>query len=271
MLNTLKTMLVDNWQWRMQIWNLARFELVKRSRGTLLSWAWFVIKPGMYIFCFWFALEIGLRGARAGATEGVPYILWLSSGIIPWFFMQEMIGGGCDVLHKFSYLVKKIKFPLSAISTIYTLSHLLVQLLLQACLLGIYVLCGMPFDIYMLQIPIAIVLMFLFWDLFSILFSQLTAFSKDLATLIKTLSTPFFWLSGVIFNLKAINIDWIQTLMNFNPVTFFCTIFRDALCEKMWFWEDPGLCTGFAVMFIVTTLGAGFVYKRLNREVADVL
>lgn len=264
-------MIVDNWEWRPQIWRLARFELVKKSRGTILSWGWFVIKPAIYIFCFWFALEIGLRGARSGATEGVPYILWLASGIIPWFFMQEMITGGSDVLHKFAYLVKKIKFPLSAISSIYTLAFLLIQLLLQACLMVLYFLCGMQLDIYLIQIPIALAIMFLFWDIFSIFVSQLTAFSKDMANLVKTLSTPLFWLSGVIFNLKAIDIAWIQTVMNYNPVTFFCTIFRDAYCEKMWFWEDPNLCAGFAVVFVVTLVLALFVYKQLNQEVADVL
>ena len=80
-----------------------------------------------------------------------------------------------------------------------------------------------------------------------------------------------FWLSGVIFNLKAIDIEWIQTLMNYNPVTFFCTVFRDAFCDKMWFWEDPALTSGFAVVFVVTLVLALFVYKQLNEEVADVL
>ena len=271
MLKTLATIIKENWEWRSQIWRLSKFEIVKKSRGTLLSWAWFIIKPAMYVFCFWFALEIGLRSARAGATEGVPYILWLASGIIPWFFMSEMISGGCDVLHKFSHLVKKIKFPQSAISTIFTTSHLLIQVMLQVCLIALSLVCGMQFDMYLLQIPIAILVMFFFWTIFSILFSQITAFSKDVANLCKTFSTPLFWLSGVIFNLKAVDIDWIQTIMNYNPVTFFCTIFRDALCDKMWFWEDVTLCSGFAVVFVVTLVLALFVYKRLNEEVSDVL
>ena len=103
------------------------------------------------------------------------------------------------------------------------------------------------------------------------MFSELTAFSKDLANLIKALTTPLFWLSGVIFNIKAVDIEAIQIVMQFNPVTFFCSIVRDALCDKMWFWEDPNLCSGFAVVFIVTFVLSLFVYKRLNQEVADVL
>lgn len=34
--------------------------------------------------------------------------------------MQDMLGAGIDVMHRYPYLVNKIKFPLSGISTIYT-------------------------------------------------------------------------------------------------------------------------------------------------------
>ena len=69
-MSTLGTILKDNWAWRKQIGRLALFELVKKSRGAVLSWSWFFIKPAMYIFCFWFALDIGLRvGSGAGASR----------------------------------------------------------------------------------------------------------------------------------------------------------------------------------------------------------
>lgn len=272
MLSTLRTILKDNWEWRRQIAHLAQFDLVKTSRGAVMSWSWFFIRPAIYIFCFWFALEVGLRaGSGMSLAEGVPYILWLAAGIIPWFFIRDMINTGCDVLHRYPYLVNKVKFPLSGISTIYTGSTMLVQLMLLAALFVIYFACGMPFDVYLLQVPIILILLFVFWDLFSIMMSPLSAISKDVANMMKALSTPLFWLSGVIFNVKAIPIDWVQVIMQFNPVTFFVVAFRDAFCDKVWFWEDPALLGGFAVVFCLTLLMALWVYKQLNEEVADVL
>ena len=61
MLNTLATILKDNWQWRKQIGHLAIFELMKQARGAVLGWAWLAVKPIVFIAVFWFALEIGLR------------------------------------------------------------------------------------------------------------------------------------------------------------------------------------------------------------------
>ncbi len=251
---------------------MALFELVKKSRGAVLSWAWFFIKPAMYIFCFWFALDIGLKVGSGNAAAGAPpYILWLSAGIIPWFFMQDMLATGIDVMHRFPYLVNKIKFPLSGISTIFTSATMLVQLMLVAALFVIYFACGQQLDLYLLQVPLLLVLMFFFWDLVSILFSQLSAMSKDVANLMHAMSTPFFWLSGVLFNIKTVNVDWIQVILYFNPITFFVTGFRDAFYDKVWIWDDPKMCLGFVVVFVVTLILACLVYKRLNEEVSDVL
>ena len=272
MFKTLSTILKDNWEWRKQISRLALFELVKKSRGAVLSWAWFFIKPAMYIFCFWFALDVGLRTGSGMADSGSgPYILWLCAGLIPWFFIQDMLGSGIDVYHRYSYLVNKIKFPLSGISTIYTSASMLVHLMLVVVLFAIFFLCGMKPSIYLLQVPLLLVMMFVFWDMASILFSQLSGISKDFANLMHALSTPFFWLSGVIFDVQSIPIDWIQTLLFFNPITFFTSAYRGAFYDNTWFWEDPVMLGGFAIVFVVTLVLMMVIYKKFNEEVADVL
>ena len=235
-----------------------------------MGWAWFLIRPTIYVLCFWFALEIGLRAARATAGDG-PYILWLMSGIIPWFFMSKMLGAGNDVLHKYSYLVNKIKFPLSAISTMHMVSHFIIQLVMQGIVLVVYFICGMGLDPYLLQVPPLLLLMALFWDMFSIMFSQLSAVSKDLKNIMSALSTPLFWLSGVIFNVKAISIDWVQIALCFNPISFFATGFRCAYYDKVWIWEDPTACLCFLAVFVLTLACMLFVYKRLSEEVVDVV
>ena len=182
-----------------------------------------------------------------------------------------MLGAGIDVMHRYPYLVNKIKFPLSGISTIFTGATMLVQLMLMAALFVIYFACGMSFDVYLLQVPVLLLMMFIFWDIVSIMFSQLSAISKDVKNLMNAMSTPFFWLSGVIFNVKSVPVDWIQVILYFNPITFFVTSFRGAFYDKTWFWEDPTLCLGFAVVFVVTLALALFVYGKFNEEVADVL
>ncbi|MCL1847090.1 MAG: ABC transporter permease [Coriobacteriia bacterium] len=269
MLKTLATILKDNWKWRKQIGHLAVFELIKKTRGAILNWAWLFIKPGIYMLVFWFALDIGLK---AGGTNSYPpYFLWLLSGIIPWFFMREILNIGSNVYHRFSYLVVKVRFPLSGISTINSLSALIVHLGLMVIVLIVYFSFGMPLDLYLLQIPFIIVVMFIFFNIFSVLTSQLSALSKDFSNLLKSIVTPLFWLSGIIFDIYQVNIDWIHTLLLFNPVTFFATAYRDALYTKSWVWENPSALLVFLFVFVLTLVIMLVVYKRLHKEVSDAL
>lgn len=270
-LSALGTILKDNWEWRRQIVKLAVFDLRRQSRGAVLSWIWFLVRPTVYIVCFWFALDVGLRAGDSVDPNGPPYILWLAAGMVPWFFMSKMIGPGIDVFHRYSYLVNKIKFPLSAISTLFVTSQMLIQLILQAAFFVWYLASGMPLDVYLLQVPVLILLMYIFFDFFSIMMSPLTAMSKDLKNFMGALSTPFFWLSGVIFDVKSIPFDWAQVILYFNPITFFVTAFREAYYEKVWVWEDPLQLIAFIAVFLVTIIMAAAVYKRFNQEVSDAL
>ena len=269
-MSTLGTILKDHWEWRDRIAKLSVFELKKKSRGAVLSWAWFFIKPAMYIFCFWFALEVGLRVGRSTGGDA-PYILWLCAGLIPWFFMQDMLNQGCDVLHRYPYLVNKIKFPISCISSIYTGATLIVHFFLVIVLFIMYFANGQPLDIHLLQVPLIMLIMFVFWTMFSIMFSQLSALSKDVANLMQAMSTPFFWLSGVIFDVSQIPIDWIQWILDFNPVTFFCVAYRDAFYNRIWFWEDVHALVCFGIVFVGTAILMVLIYSKFHEEVADVL
>ena len=272
-MKTLSTILKDNWEWRTQIFQLALFELKKRAQGAALGWIWLFAKPLVYIVVFWFVLAIGLRAERSVSGDN-PYFIWLMSGIIPWFYMSSMIGGGSDVLHHYRYLVNKVKFPISGISTLYSISSLIENLILVVILMVIYSLYGMAWDIYLIQIPIAIVLMFVFWTMVSVMLSQLSGISKDFGQLIGAFQQPLFWLSGILYEFTrfaAAGYGWISNVMLFNPITFFATIFRDATYYKVWFWSDPAFVGAFAVVFLLTLVVMCFVYAHFNEEVADVL
>ncbi len=272
-MSTLRTILKDNWEWRESIFQLAVFDIKKQARGTVLGWAWLLIRPLILIFVFWFALEIGLR-ADKDMPGDFPYFIWLISGLIPWYFMMEMLNSGSDVLHRYGYLVNRVKFPMSAISTVFTLSRLLINLMLMVILLLIYTIYGMPWDIYMLQIPLIIILMFLFWNTASIFTSQLSGMTRDFAQFMRAIRQPFFWMSGIIYSvdrLIAAGLDWVGTVLLFNPVTFFATALRKATCHKQWFWEDPAFFGAFLFVFALTAVLAILAYRRFNEEIPDVL
>ena len=271
MLQALFEILRDKWERRGQVVRLARFELLKRSSNSVLSWAWLLIKPLVTIFCYWFTIYIGFRHGRDLGEGAPPYILWLTAGVIPWFFMSEILNGGTDLMHTYSYLVDKVRFPLAAIPSVYAVTSLAVQLVLQLLLLGTYFACGQTIGLHLLQAPFLIVLMFLFWDMVSLLFSLLSAINQGVSNFIKALATPIFWLSGVIFNMESLSIAWLRHLLYLNPVTFFVTSFRRVFYYQTWLWERPWQLVGFAISFLFVAAATALAYRQFAKEVPDVL
>ena len=85
-------------EYKNQVVKLAKSDLQKTYRGAALGWAWAIIKPTVTIFVYWFAFAIGLRMSKD--VNGYPYFLWLIAGVVPWFYMSEMITGGTDCIRK---------------------------------------------------------------------------------------------------------------------------------------------------------------------------
>lgn len=269
MLGALRDILSENWQWRHQIASLAVFDIKKTCRGAVLGWAWLFVKPLTYIAVFWFALELGLKAG--GSNTDYPYILWLSAGLIPWFFMQDMLNTGSNVYRRYPFLVNRIHFPLAAISTFYAVSLFIVYLALMGLLLVACLVKGVGLSVYTLQlIPVA-VLMLLFFICFSIMTSPLSAISKDFSNLLKAFSTPLFWISGIIFDVSSLPFAWLHHVLSFNPITFFATATRASLCENYWLWEKPEMLAAFVVVFALTLFAAAAAYGKLRKDVADVL
>ena len=53
--------------------------------GSYFGTVWAFIQPVVTICVYWFVFGLALRG---GADRGVPFVLWLVAGLVPWFFFS---------------------------------------------------------------------------------------------------------------------------------------------------------------------------------------
>lgn len=268
-MNTFIGIIKDHIQYKQQIFKLAKADLVKTYRGAALGWAWAIIKPAVTIFVYWFAFQIGLRAGKD--VEGFPFFLWLIAGLIPWFYINDMLTQGTESIRKYSYLVTKMKFPIATIPTFVSISKLMVNLFLIIVMIFIFIFMGYTPDIYIIQLPIYILLSFLLFTVFSLLSSLLACMSKDFLNLLKSLVTAVFWLSGIVWNVNTIDIPWLKTLLKANPVTYIVEGFRNCFIHKTWIWESPKTLLCFLAILVVLTVIAVILYKKLRKEIPDVL
>jgi len=141
------------------------------------------------------------------------------------------------------------------------------------CLIAIliFALWGFKPDVYMLQVPIYMFMMWLFFEAWALFAGMLAAISKDFLNLVKSCVQALFWMSGVIYDVNKINHTTVRTILKFNPVTVISSGYRKAFIYKEWFWEDKIELLGYATTLIIVTLLALWAYKKLRKEIPDVL
>ena len=138
-------------------------------------------------------------------------------------------------------------------------------------MIAIYLISGYGLDLYCLQIPLYFFAMALFFNLWGIFASLLAAVSKDFLNLIKSIILALFWISGIMYDVNKIDITWIKEIMLWNPITIVVNGYRNSLVYKQWFWEAPLELVRLGVMFIIMFALATVIYKKLKKDVPDVL
>lgn len=268
-MEAIKLIIEEHKAYSKQLFKLAKSDLLKTYRGAALGWAWAVIKPMITLFVFWFAFTVGLRAGKP--VEGYPYFLWLVAGFLPWFFMQEMITGGAGCIRQYKHLVTKMKFPISIIPTFYNISHLYVHFALLVISILLFACFGYLPDVYYLQIPFYMLLMVLFFTVWSLLAGMLSAMSRDFQNLVRACSTAVFWMSGIIYNINKIHNPIIRLLLKFNPVTVIANGYRYSFIYKQWFFEDKIELLCYLVTLLVFTTLAMRAFRKLRKEIPDVI
>jgi len=268
-MRNLINILKEHFEYRHQILKMAKADLTKTYRGAALGWSWAVIKPTVTIFVYWFAFAIGLRMSKD--VNGYPFFLWLIAGIVPWFYMQDMISSGTDCIRKYSYLVTKMKFPVSTIPTFISISKMLVELILLALVIIIYIGFGYSPDIYYLQILFYLLLAFALFTGWALFAAPIGAMSKDFVNLVKSFITAIFWLSGILWDPEKVKILWLKKILRLNPVTYLCTGFRNCFINKIWFWEQPKRLLYFLIALVIIWALGIWSYKKFRKEIPDVL
>lgn len=265
----LKEIIKEHFEYRKQLLKLAKSDIIKTYKGAALGWSWAIIRPAITIFVFWFAFSIGLR--KGQPVEGYPFFLWLIAGMIPWFYMRDMITGGAGSLRKYRFLITKIKFPICTIPTFISLSLFAVHIGLLLIMIGIFIGFGYMPDIYYLQLPFYMLLMLMFFTAWGLFGGTLSAMSKDFLNLVKALTTALFWLSGILYNANDIDQEWIKNILLFNPITLIANGYRNSFIYKQWFWENPQELLNFAIVYVVMVVLAVWSYKKLRKDIPDVL
>ena len=267
--HTVKEFTRDSWNSRAITWQLSFQKIVKEYKGTGLGVVWAVLQPLVFVFIFWFAIEVGLRGGR-DVGEEFPFFFWLIPGIFAWRVITVAIGSGGNSIRENANLVTKVVFPKITIPQFVILSLFIVHVVVMLFAMAIFIAFGYPPTIYWLQLVYAVAVNFIFCLIVAVLLSAITAFSKDFLQFVRMIMTGLFWFSGIIWPLS--NLDGLLAIaIKLNPIAYVVETYRWSMIYHTWFWEHPTWSAYFWGLMLVHAIIAIVIWGRTSRHFADVL
>ncbi len=265
---------------RKLIAKLAKNDFKQKFAGSTLGIIWGFVQPVITVLVYWIVFEKALKqeGVVVGETN-FPYVLLLSTGIIPWFYFAEVLSSGTIVLQEYNYLVKKVVFPINVLPVVKAVSSLFVHVffVLFTVLLTLALGCGI--SPYVLQLIYYSFAMMIFVIALIYLTSALCVFFRDMAQLINIFlqvaiwATPIMWKFDLV--LKEIELGHISPviayILKLNPMYYITSGYRDSFIYKVGFWSHPLLTGYFWIVTIIMFALGTHVFKKLQPQFADVI
>ena len=257
------------YQNRKLVLSLAKNDFKTKYAGSYLGIVWAFIQPIVTILVYWFVFSVGLK---AGTVSDYPFVLYLVSGIIPWFFFQDALNGGTNALIEYNYLVKKVVFKISILPIVKIISALFVHVFFVAFALLLCACYGYTPSLYTLQIIYYSVCTFLFVLGLVYATSAIVIFFRDLAQIIGIFLQVGVWLTPIMWDIDMLSSHpWLIKLFKLNPMYYVVTGYRDSMLGHVEIWNHASWTIYFWVVTILLFGLGSVIFKRLKPHFADVL
>ncbi len=259
-------------QSRHLIWKLAKNDFKKRYAGSYLGAVWAMAQPVVTVAMYYIVFDKVMNSASTAFRDGVevPFVLFLTAGLVPWFYFSEALSSGTSALLEYNYLVKKVVFKISILPLIKIIAATFIHIFFAGVLLIVAAIYGYYPTVYTIQLVYYSFCLFVFVLALSYTTCSVVVFFRDLSQIIGIVLQIGMWATPILWNIDSLNESWV-TILKINPLVYIVNGYRSAIYERTWFFEDF-----YSTMYfwIVTALLFGFgalVFKRLKVHFADVL
>lgn len=263
---------VELYQNRRLVWRLSRNDFKKRYAGSYLGTIWAMVPPIVTVAMYWVVFDrIFGSGPQVTYTGGeVPYVLFLTAGLVPWFFFSDAVMGGMTSLMEYNYLVKKVVFKVSILPIIKVTAAMFVHIGFSVVLVLIAAFYGYTPTVYTLQLFYYTFCEYVFILGLSYATCAIVLFFRDLQNLVSIMMQVGMWATPILWNINTLR-EKYKPFIKLNPMTYIVEGYRSAVYEQQWFWEHFYSSTYFwivtALLFVVSAL----IFKKLKPMFADVM
>lgn len=261
---------VELYQNRHLIWKLSKNDFKKRYAGSYLGAVWALAQPVVTVVMYYIVFNIIMPQRVPSGSVEVPFVLFLTAGLVPWFYFSEALANGTNALLEYNYLVKKVVFKISILPIIKIIAATFIHVFFVAILLVLAALCGYFPTIYTLQIIYYSFCMFVFVLALAYSTCAVVVFFKDLSQIINIALQIGMWATPILWNINDVSEKWVS-ILKLNPLVYIVNGYRSAIYEKEWFFRDFFSTMYFWIVTVVLFGIGALVFKRLKVHFADVM
>lgn len=262
-MNFLK-LLVQN---RRLIVTMARREFTNQYVGSWLGIVWTFIQPMVMICVFWFVFSVGFKSRP---MNDVPFVVWLTAGMAPWFAFADIVTGCTGVITNHAHLIKKTVFPSQILPVVKLTASFVTHAVFLLILVVLIVMQGLPISLFYLQFfyyffALSLLVLGLGWGL-----AALRPFLSDIGHVVAICVQIGFWATPIFWDINIMPAK-VQFWLKLNPMFYVVQGYRDTFIGFVPFWHHPVYTlyfwgVTFCLLFVGTT-----VFRRLKPQFADVL
>jgi len=255
---------------RVLIQNLVGRELKARYRGTVLGFLWSFVNPLLlmivYTVVFGFIIQ---PKDPAFNSNPIIFALYLFCGVLPWTWFSSSSIESANILMIQGNLIKKVLFPTEVLPTVVVTSNFInflfgVPILLAAKVLITLLVPGAPpFSAAIFQLPLVMLVQFIFSLGFGFLLAALTVHFRDIKDILSNLLTFWFFATPIVYTMKLVeNKPFIKVLLDLNPMTHVISGYHSCVFTgELIHWKKLSVTLGAAVLLLAVGM---YVFDKLR-------
>ena len=254
----------DFWNYRELFFTLAWRDIVVRYKQTIVGILWTILRPlaTMVVFTVIFG-----KIAKLPSDAGVPYVLMVFGGMLPWQFISGTITTGSDALVGNQALISKVYFPRMIIPTariIMALVELLINTVIFAVLFAWYQ--YIP-SWHVIFLPLFLVMAILLALGSTYFISALNVKYRDFQFVVPFVVQMGLYISPIGFSSAIVPEKW-RLLYACNPIVGIVDGVRWCLFDSPLMVES--VISAAAISVLVFLFGIWF-FRKMESEFADFI
>ena len=245
---------------------LGKNDFRNRYANASLGTLWGFLQPFVFMMTYVIVFQYIMK---TGSSGEYPYVVWFLPGMAMWMFCNDAILNASNSIRGYSYLVKKVVFPIDIIPIISLTSSSFIGLFLFiiATIAGI----ALGFIPNFLILIYIIICAYCFIIAFTRFTAALTTLVPDFSQLLNILMQLFMWFTPIVWNLGMVH-GKLQCLFKVFPFTYLVEGTRQAFIDSNIITQHNGLYTVvFWIITIVLFLFGNSVFKKTKKDFADFL